>query len=158
MNFKALLHVFLILCTGCNSQTKTSVLKTGKDMRIFLSGSIRDIQSKESIPFATYIILPSDTLKGWNGSVRRGMTDQAGNFKVDITTLVDSTKVLVIRCKYINYAASHVIIKGKVKKSLSVDVETMIGSGDYYTYYNVNPKKSVLILEKHVNKVSTPGY
>jgi len=156
MNYRGLSWIFLFisLCTGCSSQSKPNRSKPEKDTaRIYIYGAIRDNKTKETIPFATYALFPTDTGGVWQGSVRRGMSDNLGNYKIDITSLTDSTNILVIRSKYIRYALTHIIVKGKIKKSIPVDIEEAEGNGDLYRYYKVSPKNSRLKLEKEVNKV-----
>lgn len=126
--------------------------------RIILSGTIRDHQSKEPFDYATVLVYTTDTANVWHGHSRAVLTDGTGKFKIDITSLRDSIKTLVIRAKYINCAFTHVFIQGKVKKSLQFDVDLLYGSGDYKAYYKVNPKTSSLIFLKEIVSVNTPGY
>lgn len=153
------LFVFILLNTACISQVIGNKAKIGKDTtRIYLYGAVRDFQTKETIPFASYLLFTTDTGSIWHGSVRRGMSDNLGNFKIDITTLVDSTKILTIRSKYINYALTHIMLKGKITKSIPVDIEAIYGNGDYYVYYKVLSKKSKLKPQKEIKKVYRSEY
>lgn len=146
----------LYLVSSCNSQSKTSGSEIKKE-KIFLQGAIMDSKTKEPIPFATYSLFSTDTGSVWNGSIRRGASDNLGNYKIDITSLTDSTDILVLRSKCIRYALGHIILKGNIKKSIVVNLELVEGNGDNYQYYQVDPKDSRLKLENSINKVRNPG-
>jgi hypothetical protein len=148
--------LFAYFYFSCKSPTKIAAIKTGTDTtRIFIYGTICAYQTKEPIGYAGYMIHPTDTGNIRRGSVRHGTSDQSGRYKIDITTLVDSTNILVIRSKFINCALSHVILKGKIKKSVPLDIEVIYGNGDFFREYKIKAKNSKLKLVKQTINVSS---
>jgi hypothetical protein len=149
---------FAYFCISCKSQSKIALTNNGVDTtRIYIYGFICAYQTKEPIVNAYYIIHPTDTGNINRGSVRNGISDKFGRYKIDITTLVDSTNILVIRSKDINCALSHIILKGKIKKSIPFDIELIYGQGNFTREYKIKTKNSKLKLMKQTIDVSSGG-
>lgn len=143
-------------CFNCKSSEKIPEVKSGKDTtRIYIYGTICAKGTKEPISYAGYVVQPTDTGSISHGAVRQGTSDKSGRYKIDITTLTDSTNIIVIRSKFINCALTHIIIKGKIKKSLPLDIEIMYGQGNFTTEYKINQKNSKLKLVKQTINVSS---
>ncbi len=143
-------------CINCKSSAKIPELINGKDTsKIYIYGTIYAKGTKEPISYAGYVLQLTDTGSISRGAVRQGTSDKSGRYKIDITTLTDSTNVIVIRSKFINCALTHIIIKGKIRKSLPLDIEIMYGQGNFTTEYKINPKNSKLKLVKQTINVSS---
>ena len=119
--------------------------------RIFVYGTIRDRQSKEPFEHGIVVAQKSDTSR----ISRAVQADQYGNYKIDVTTLVDSTKTLTIRSWYINCAYTHIIIKGKVTRSLQLDIDIISATGHYYVNYKLNSKTNKLRLINETAQVTS---
>lgn len=157
---KLVYFLFSILFTFCFVNCKTlstsSSMKSGKDsIKIFIHGTIRAYQTLEPIGYAGYMVHPTDTGSIRRGSVRHGTADKYGIYKIDITSLVDSTEIIVLRSIFINCALSQIIIKGKIKKSVPLDIEIMYGIGDFTREYIIDPRNSKLTLVKQTVNVKS---
>lgn len=146
--------------TNYATQTVTNASNTEKDTaRIFLSGTIFEGSEKEPVGVATYAIYLNTSTKMSEGIKRTGVSDKGGRYKVDVTSIADSTETLVIRSFYIQHQVTEVVVKGKIKKSINLDIELFMGSGTANIVYKLNSKNSKLkLISKKVQPYSGPGY
>lgn len=87
-----------------------------------------------------------------------GTSDKDGKYKIEITSLKDLTETLVIRSKYIKHAQTEIIITGKIKKSIQLDIVIAAGAGSFNTVYKIDPKTSKLKLVKETLNVAPDQY
>lgn len=79
---------------------------------ILLKGRVLDNSNNEAIPFATVVI---------KGTKIHCTTDNLGNYTIDLTTLADTLKNVILYCSYVGYNTKEIPIKHKITKTITLD-------------------------------------
>ncbi len=152
--------LFAFSLFSCKAQDHTA--KGKKDVhdtaRIFLYGSVRVKETSEPVEYVPYMLFKEKVPYTYKNAARVGASDKNGQYSVDITSLKDSTQTLVIRCKYIKHAQTEIVIAGKIKKSMQVDIIIVAGAGSFNTTYKIDKKTSALSLVKQASEVAPEQY
>jgi hypothetical protein len=89
-----------------------SAAKASPNQRTILHGRVYDKQTNESMPYANV---------GVRGTKVWATTDSLGRYRLDISSLVDTTEAISILASYINYQIGEEVIRDKFQGSRELD-------------------------------------
>lgn len=104
----------------------------GLNNQFILKGIIYDAQSNEELPNATIIV---------KGTQVATLSDAKGLFALDITKLLDSTRILTIMGSYVGYKIKEIEIKDNWTHGTYLSIPMVSNSGISCPGIDFSPKK-----------------
>lgn len=128
--------ILFVLCNICYCQADTS-------KRIYIYGAVRDKGGKNTFNSKVFL----------KGTKIIYQANDDGLYKLDITKIADTCRTYIVKSGYVLYQTSEVIIKGKIKSSIKVDIELIYGDYVYtnITELKVKSGKKVIVVKKQTN-------